>query len=86
MSQQDLKKLLAQLHAELDGAESMDADSKKLLATVSMDIEKALAREERSESIGAEPLETLATRFEADHPELTGVLRQIIDTLAKAGI
>jgi hypothetical protein len=34
----------------------------------------------------AQPLEALAVRFEADHPALAGVLRQIMDTLGKAGI
>jgi hypothetical protein len=34
----------------------------------------------------AQPLEALAVRFEADHPSLAGVLRQIMDTLGKAGI
>lgn len=83
---QHLRDLLAQLHTELGNAKSVDADSRKLLATVSSDIEKALARETQPDRRGAEPLEALATQFEADHPELTGVLRQIIDTLGKAGI
>jgi Domain of unknown function (DUF4404) len=84
MSHQDLGELLAQLHARLGSASSLDADSRKLLATVSHDIEKALARDE-----AASPrprLEALAVRFEADHPALADVLRQIVDALGKAGI
>jgi hypothetical protein len=36
--------------------------------------------------VAPEPVEALAVRFEADHPSLAGVLRQIMDTLSKAGI
>jgi hypothetical protein len=36
--------------------------------------------------VSAEPVEALAVRFEAEHPSLAGVLRQIMDTLGKAGI
>jgi len=36
--------------------------------------------------VATEPVKALAVRFEADHPSLAGVLRQIMDTLGKAGI
>jgi hypothetical protein len=86
MSHQDLPKLLAQLHARLASATSLDADSRKLLATVSHDIEKALARDDDAVPPPAPRLEGLAVRFEADHPALADVLRQIVDALGKAGI
>jgi hypothetical protein len=59
--------------------------SRNLLATVSQDIESALANDDAG-AVAAEPVEALAVRFEADHPSLAGVLRQIMDTLGKAGI
>jgi uncharacterized protein DUF4404 len=89
MSHQDLQKLLAQLHARLGSATSLDANSRKLLATVSHDIEKALARDDARDDVVPPPgprLEALAVRFEADHPALADVLRQIVDALGKAGI
>jgi Domain of unknown function (DUF4404) len=88
MSHQDLRELLAQLHARLGSARSLDAGSRKLLATVSHDIERALARDDvEADAVPPGPrLEALAVRFEADHPALADVLRQIVDALGKAGI
>jgi len=86
MSSQDLSGLLGQLHARLAHARSLDAESRRLLLAVAADIEKALAGDDVAAVAPEQPLETLAVRFEADHPALAGVLRQIMDTLGKAGI
>lgn len=67
-------------------AKSLDAESRELLLTVAADIEKALASNDVASVAPEQPLESLAVRFEADHPALAGVLRQIMDTLGKAGI
>ena len=85
MTDKDLGALLAELHSRLQQARSLDPESRELLATVSRDIEQALANDTHG-SVAAEPVEALAVRFEADHPSLAGVLRQIMDTLGKAGI
>jgi hypothetical protein len=85
MADQDLRALLAELHERLKHARSLDSESRELLATVSRDIESALAKDDAG-AVAAEPVEALAVRFEADHPSLAGVLRQIMDTLGKAGI
>jgi hypothetical protein len=70
----------------LKHAKSLDAESRKQLLVVAADIEKALVSNEVASVAPAQPLEALAARFEADHPSLAGVLRQIMDTLGKAGI
>ena len=85
MQSSDLRALLAQLHERLGSTRSLDAESRELLATVARDIEQALKNDDAA-SVEAEPVEALAVRFEADHPSLAGVLRQIMDTLGKAGI
>lgn len=86
MADNDLRPLLGTLHERLKHASSLDPESRKLLLTVAHDIEKALATDDAAKLPEEQPLETLAVRFEADHPALAGVLRQIIDTLGKAGI
>ena len=86
MADEDLRALLSQLHARLGRASSVDEGSRKLLATVSADIEGALVRSEQADPGHGPLLEQLAARFETDHPQLATVLRQIVDTLAKAGI
>jgi hypothetical protein len=85
MSERDLEVLLAELHKRLKQTRSLDPEARKLLMTVAHDIENALENEDAS-SVAPEPVEALAVRFEADHPSLAGVLRQIMDTLGKAGI
>jgi Domain of unknown function (DUF4404) len=85
MSEQGLDALLAELHVRLKRARSLDPEARKLLTTVARDIETALENDETA-TVSTEPVEALAVRFEADHPSLAGVLRQIMDTLGKAGI
>ncbi len=84
-SSQDLRALLAELHGRLKDAKSLDPESRRLLMTVAHDIETALAKDDAG-AVAPEPVEALAVRFEAEHPSLAGVLRQIMDTLGKAGI
>jgi hypothetical protein len=84
MTEPDLRALLAELHSRLGRAKSVDAGSRKLLKTVLHDIEKTL---DESGDPQPEPrLESLAARFDAEHPTLAATLRQIIDTLGRAGI
>ena len=85
MNDKDLDALLAELHVRLKRARSLDPEARKLLTTVARDIENALENDDPG-AVAAEPVEALAVRFEADHPSLAGVLRQIMDTLGKAGI
>ncbi|HEX5047053.1 MAG TPA: DUF4404 family protein [Gammaproteobacteria bacterium] len=86
MADEDLRALLEQLHTRLGRAKSVDETSRNLLATVSADIEGTLARSESADEAHAPVLEELAAKFETDHPQLANVLRQIVDTLGKAGI
>ena len=67
MSDQDLRALLAELHTRLKQARSLDPEARQMLATVSRDIEQALADDDAS-AVATEPVEALAVRFEADHP------------------
>jgi Domain of unknown function (DUF4404) len=91
MSDVDLRELLAQLHSRLSRAKKLDPESRELLETVADDIRGALAGKTAGRNGPAEPshesrLEELAVRFEADHPALAEVLRELTDALAKAGI
>jgi len=85
MSDEDLRELLAQLHQRLGHAESLDGESRKLLTTVARDIESTLAPSGAAATAPAR-LESLAVRFETDHPAIAEVLREIVDTLGRAGV
>ena len=83
MTAVDLKTLLRQLHAELaGGASRVDAESRKLLDLVVADIEHLGVAAESAPG----RIESLALRFEVEHPRVAATLRQIGDVLAKAGI
>jgi hypothetical protein len=91
MSNEELKGLLTRLHGELGSAKGLDEESRRLLGVVVADIE----RMGLGQAAGARPaggmatpggLESLAVRFEADHPATAAVLRQVADVLGKAGI
>ena len=86
MSQNDLRNLLTQLHARLGKASSLDAEDRQLLATVLTDIEHALAQGTTAQPATGAGLESLAVKFEADHPALAESLRRVVDSLGKAGI
>ena len=86
MSRENLRDLLSELHARLGNAQTLDADSRELLTTVSHDIERALARADNAADSPKQRVEELAVEFEAEHPALADVLRQLVDALAKAGI
>lgn len=85
MSDEDLRGLLAQLHARLGRADALDSESRALLTTVARDIETTLGRKGPAKKT-PERIEALAVRFETDHPAIAEVLREIIDTLGRAGV
>ena len=85
MSDEDLRDLLAQLHARLGRATSLDGESRKLLTTVARDIETA-RRQGTGTKSRLEAGEAVVMRFEGDDPAVADGLRQIGYTLGKAGI
>jgi len=86
---ESLRDLLARVHERLSSAESVESESRELLVTLTRDIERALKRQPGGAALAPHPaprLEQLAVQFEAEHPSLAQVLRQLIDALGKAGI
>jgi hypothetical protein len=81
-----LQRNLDRLHQELANTESLDRETRELLAQVAADIERVLADEGAgSGDIGAR-VQTAALRFEADHPKLSQALSEVTDALAKLGV
>ncbi len=86
-----LRELLARVRERLSRAKTVDADSRKALSSVVHEIDHALGKEGAPGAAGAAGthaprLESLAVRFEADHPSLAEVIREVIDTLVRGGI
>lgn len=76
------------LHRQLAELHQVDSDTQEQLLILQADINRLLTDE--AEASGdhspAEAVETLAARFDADHPALSNALRSLVDSLGKAGI
>jgi hypothetical protein len=90
-SEKSLRELLARVRERLSQARSVDAESRQHLSALVHDIDDALGQEGPRGAAGkagahAPRLESLAVRFEADHPGLAEVIREVIDALVRVGI
>lgn len=83
-SEKGLSERLTRLRERLSQSR-LDTDSRNHLATVVSDIDGELGRGSAS-STHAPMLESLAVRFEVDHPSLAEVIREVIDALVKGGV
>ena len=91
-SEKNLRDLLARVRERLSHARSVDPESRKHLATLVQDIDSTL--DQGGPQGGAagtagkhtHRLESLAVRFEADHPSLAEVIREVIDALVRGGV
>jgi hypothetical protein len=85
----DLRQQLQALHTELGRAQRIDPELHTLLVTVLGDITQLLEQPGANtlqDAPLADRLETVAVKFEAEHPALGTAIRQVVDTLGKAGI
>ena len=90
-SEKSLHELLARVRERLSQARTVDAESRKHLAAVVHDIDHALGQGgprgvADAAGVHTPRLESLAVRFEADHPGLAEVIREVIDALVRVGI
>ena len=83
--QEQLREQLAELHAALQGAESLDEESRAQLRALMDDIRLALERGHEPESL-TRRLREAVDRFEGTHPALTEAAGRVIDALANLGI
>jgi len=92
MNTTELRSKLKSLHEALTHSPAVDAESKLLLRTLLQDIEKVLEQPLPGEAaVSSAPahasrLEEYAGRFDAGHPALSGLLRQVVELLGRAGI
>ena len=89
MEKEELNRLIENLHAELNAANSVDHESRQRLEGLAQDIEKLVASgssaPEHRETAAAQ-LEDAALKFESDHPKLSMILGELMDALGKLGI
>jgi predicted component of type VI protein secretion system len=88
MREQHLRRMLEQLHAELQRTDTIDDRSRQLLRSVLDDIEDLLEGKEKRTEPGSivQRLREAVRAFETTHPTLTDTIGGVADTLAKMGI
>ncbi len=89
MPRNELRERLAELHAELERHPQIDAESRRLLATLSEDIH-AVLEDEQSDATQHVPLvERLAEAvrsFEESHTQLAAAVNRVATALSNLGI
>ena len=90
VNDQELRKLIEQLHAEIQNTHTVDQKGQELLAHLESDIRKLLAK---SGGLAAPVRPTTLRRlqegldqFEVTHPTLTLLISRLLEALSNAGI
>jgi uncharacterized protein YukE len=91
---EQLRATLKELEAELNSVDSLDDETRAMLAEAMREIEAKLqARQEATPADREDSDDTLAgglrdaiERFESTHPTLTQILSRLVDTLGQIGI
>jgi len=90
MDNQELGKLLEQLHSEIEHTESIDEKGRERLRDLATDIGELLARSDEEQTQAQtsvlERLEDSISYLEVTHPTLTQTLTRVLETLSNAGI
>lgn len=81
---ENLKKSLQQLHQTLAQTKDVDAETLNLLNQVAQDIQR-VAEGERPANL-VEQVELQTVKFEGQYPQVSAVLRDVLEALAKMGI
>lgn len=86
MSHSDLNQQLDALHTQLQALDAVDEATGEQLRRLSQDIQRLTAGSTEGEQSLSDQARELEARFEADHPAASGVLREIINSLARMGL
>jgi hypothetical protein len=91
MDDEELRKMLEELHQRIERTDSVDEKGRELLSHLSVDIRNLLERTGHEERLRGNEweigrLEESVRHFEVSHPGLTAALSQLLNILNNAGI
>jgi hypothetical protein len=90
MDDQELRKLIKQLHAEIQNTKTVDEKGQELLLQLESEIQVLLDRPDVTVApvhpSTLQRLEEGLDHFEATHPELTNLLSELLEILSNVGI
>ena len=82
---EQLKAKLAHLRESLNDIHQLDDESRKLLGQLDADIQSVLSGQQGDVSLDGR-IEQQAVQFEGKYPQMSAILRDIMDMLSKMGI
>lgn len=90
MDDKEFRKLLQQIHDEIETTQTVDNKGSELLRDLDGDIRALLERSEVN-TTDEHPslvnnLEDSLSHFEVDHPSLTQLISRLLDSLSNAGL
>lgn len=87
MSDKKLKQLLLQVQEQLQQQDDLDNETQALLHKILSDVEGEVNvdADDLNQDL-TDRIEEQAVQFEQEHPTLSAVLRQVMDTLGRIGI
>lgn len=90
MDDQELRKLIEQLHAEIQNTQPVDEKGQKLLLQLESEIQELLGQNAGNGNpvhpSTIQRMEEALDQFEASHPALTALLSRLLEGLSNAGI
>jgi hypothetical protein len=90
MDNNEVNKLLHQLHDEINNTKTVDEKGSELLRDLEVDINALLARSgdnpARLHPSIVKRLESALSHFEVTHPSLTTAISKLLDSLSTAGV
>jgi hypothetical protein len=86
MDNQELNKLLQQLHEEIKKTQAVDEQGTELLRDLDKDLHSLINRTDEPDPLSLQRLDDVIRHFEATHPSLTVLISKLLDTLNNSGI
>lgn len=91
MNDDELRRLLEELHSKIEDTDQVDEKGRELLSHLSVDIRNLLERTGHEERLRGNSwvigrLDESVRHFEVTHPNLTAALAQLLNILNNAGI
>jgi len=86
MPRQRLQQLLADLHKELGSADSLDDETRSMLRRAAGELSDTAGEDSAGTGETRNQLQRAALEFESEHPRLSMIVGEIVDTLGKLGI
>lgn len=85
MSEERLRELARKLDSELETAATISKQDRELLGDLMQDISRVVGETENPSGIRERARDAIE-HFENEHPTITLVLKQVLDTLERIGI